>query len=88
MKIDRSFVGAMGSSDDARTIITAIVQMATTLGLEVTAEGIETERQAVELQSLGCKWGQGFFFGRPSERSAFCVDKRAIDDGDILAVQA
>jgi EAL domain-containing protein (putative c-di-GMP-specific phosphodiesterase class I) len=56
----------MGESEDAFAIVKAIIQLAKNLGLEVTAEGIETESQALALQALGCKRGQGFYLGRPS----------------------
>jgi diguanylate cyclase (GGDEF)-like protein/PAS domain S-box-containing protein len=65
LKIDRSFVQSMTGSEDAFTIVKAIVQLAKNLGLEVTAEGIETESQALALQALGCEQGQGFLLGRP-----------------------
>ena len=66
LKIDRSFVEAMTESDEALTIVKAIIQLAKSLGLSVTAEGIETEAQAVTLRALGCQRGQGFLFGRPN----------------------
>jgi predicted signal transduction protein with EAL and GGDEF domain len=65
LKIDQSFVQSMIESKDAFTIVKAIIQLAKNLGIEVTAEGIETERQALALQSLGCERGQGFYLGRP-----------------------
>jgi hypothetical protein len=46
-------------------IVTAIVAMARSLDLKVTAEGVETYRQAVFLRSLACDLAQGFYFGRP-----------------------
>jgi diguanylate cyclase (GGDEF)-like protein/PAS domain S-box-containing protein len=66
LKIDQSFVQSMSESKDALTIVKAIIQLAKNLGLEVTAEGIETENQALALQALGCDRGQGFYLGRPS----------------------
>jgi EAL domain-containing protein (putative c-di-GMP-specific phosphodiesterase class I) len=66
LKIDQSFVQSMGESEDAFAIVKAIIQLAKNLGLEVTAEGIETESQALALQALGCERGQGFYLGRPS----------------------
>jgi EAL domain-containing protein (putative c-di-GMP-specific phosphodiesterase class I) len=66
LKIDQSFVQSMSESKDALTIVKAIIQLAKNLGLEVTAEGIETEGQALTLQALGCERGQGFYLGRPS----------------------
>jgi diguanylate cyclase (GGDEF)-like protein/PAS domain S-box-containing protein len=66
LKIDQSFVQSMGESKDALTIVKTIVQLGKNLGLEVTAEGIETESQVLTLRALGCERGQGFYLGRPS----------------------
>jgi len=65
LKIDQSFVQSMGESEEAFAIVKAIIQLAKNLGLEVTAEGIETESQVLTLRALGCERGQGFYLGRP-----------------------
>jgi diguanylate cyclase (GGDEF)-like protein/PAS domain S-box-containing protein len=65
LKIDRSFVKGLGSSERSTAIVTAIVRMAEALSLEVTAEGVETVRQIEELQRLGCHRAQGFHFAHP-----------------------
>jgi EAL domain-containing protein (putative c-di-GMP-specific phosphodiesterase class I) len=65
LKIDRSFVVAMDESDECREIIRTVVNLAMTLGLEVIAEGAETEAQIKYLESLQCKFGQGYFYSRP-----------------------
>ena len=44
----------------------AIAAMASALGLEVVAEGVETAEQAAEAQALGCGWAQGYYFARPA----------------------
>lgn len=67
LKIDASFVHSMNDSDEAMTIVRTIVQLAKSLGLGITAEGIETQAQAQELRVLGCDRGQGFLLGRPAE---------------------
>lgn len=66
IKIDRSFVHGIGDpkSSDA-SIVSTIVMLANTMGMKVTAEGIETAEQAVAAQKLGCTFGQGFFFSKP-----------------------
>jgi diguanylate cyclase (GGDEF)-like protein/PAS domain S-box-containing protein len=66
LKIDQSFVRSMSDSKNARMIVKAIVQLAKNLGLELVAEGIETEDQLLSLSVLGCEHGQGFFLGCPS----------------------
>jgi diguanylate cyclase (GGDEF)-like protein/PAS domain S-box-containing protein len=80
LKIDQSFVQAMDDSEDALTLVKAIVQLGKTLGLAVTAEGIETASQAVALHALGCERGQGFFLGRPLPGYGPGVDLGNLDD--------
>lgn len=65
LKIDRSFVEDLGRRPSANAIIGAVIGMANALDLEVVAEGIEREDQLLALRALGCKLGQGFYFGRP-----------------------
>jgi len=65
LKIDRSFVVDMIGDEDKVAIIRAIVSLAGALGMETTAEGIETPEQAAALAQLGCDYGQGFHFARP-----------------------
>ena len=64
VKIDHSFIASLGSqSSDA--LVEAIVRLATTLRLDIVAEGIEHDRQRTTLLGLGCTTGQGFMFARP-----------------------
>ncbi|HZF79704.1 MAG TPA: EAL domain-containing protein [Rubrivivax sp.] len=65
LKIDRSFVQDLDSSADARAIVEAVVKLSHSLGLNVVAEGVETEAQRKVLADLGCDELQGFFFARP-----------------------
>ena len=67
LKIDRSFVSALqlGESGGSTAIVRAIRLMADSLGLEVVAEGIETEEQRQQLRLLGLTLGQGYLFARP-----------------------
>ena len=65
LKIDRSFVDEVGSNPDDRAITQTILAMATTLGLSVVAEGIETEHQADTLRKMVCPAGQGYLFAMP-----------------------
>lgn len=65
LKIDRSFIRDVpGDADDA-AIAAAIVSLAGILGLEVTAEGVETKEQATFLREVGCNVMQGYLYGRP-----------------------
>ena len=64
-KIDRSFIGAVGSSPQQRALVRGIVQLAHTLGLEVIAEGIETAAERDILVEAGCPYGQGHYYSQP-----------------------
>jgi EAL domain-containing protein (putative c-di-GMP-specific phosphodiesterase class I) len=67
LKIDRSFVSALraGESGGSAAIVRAIRLLADSLGLEVIAEGIETEEQRQQLRLLGLPFGQGYLFAKP-----------------------
>lgn len=65
LKIDRSFVSDLGRDDVGRGIAHAIIILAHHLGLDVVAEGVETQEQADVLLSLGCRNMQGYYFSRP-----------------------
>lgn len=65
IKIDRTFVNNLGQSRDARAYCRAMIDMARTCQLVVTAEGVETEEQRQILMDLGCCRGQGYLFARP-----------------------
>jgi len=64
LKIDRSFVMRM-TTDNDNAIVKTIATLAQNLGMEVIAEGIETEEQYRQLKELGCEFGQGYLFSRP-----------------------
>jgi diguanylate cyclase (GGDEF)-like protein/PAS domain S-box-containing protein len=65
LKIDRSFVQDLVENNDDICIVRAIIGLGSSLGLEVIAEGIETEDQRTQLLALGCSEGQGYYYGRP-----------------------
>ncbi|MEO1059995.1 MAG: EAL domain-containing protein [Actinomycetota bacterium] len=66
IKIDQSFVRDLPRSDADRAIVRAVMAMATELGINVVAEGVEDQSQADELRSLGCRFAQGFHLGLPA----------------------
>jgi EAL domain-containing protein (putative c-di-GMP-specific phosphodiesterase class I) len=65
VKVDRSFVRGLGQDSGDSAIVGAVLGMASALGMEVVAEGIETDAQLACLAELGVPYGQGFLFARP-----------------------
>lgn len=70
VKIDQSFVAALGESGQHGAMAGALIAMAHTLGMRTVAEGVETPRQAVLLGELGAGLAQGFLFSRPQPATA------------------
>ncbi len=70
LKIDRSFLENADSDFEKLEILQSVVRLAWNLGLEVVAEGIETQRHLAQITSLRCESGQGFFFSRPLSQQA------------------
>jgi len=70
LKIDRSFVTGMLADRDKIAIVRAILSLAQALGMDTTAEGIETNELAQTLAALGCTFGQGYVYARPLEADA------------------
>jgi EAL domain-containing protein (putative c-di-GMP-specific phosphodiesterase class I) len=68
LKIDRCFVSNLGRRSESRKIVQAIVALGKNLGMDVTAEGVENQRQIVELQAFDCSHAQGFLFSKPMSR--------------------
>lgn len=69
LKIDRSFIDKMNDDEKSGAIVKTILMLGENLGIDVVAEGIETERQLESLRTLGCKLGQGYLFSRPVDAS-------------------
>jgi len=66
LKIDRSFISELGAEKTgSTTVVRAIIALAGALGMQVIAEGIETEAQHQLLVQMGCEFGQGFLYARP-----------------------
>jgi EAL domain-containing protein (putative c-di-GMP-specific phosphodiesterase class I) len=72
--IGYSRLQSIDDSDDALLLVKAIVQLGTTLGLAVTAEGIGTASQVTALRALGCDRGQGYYLGRPTPGADRLID--------------
>ena len=65
IKIDRSFVTSIKDNSESDAIVNAITKLAESLGLPITAEGIETEAIRDRLREIGCGEGQGWHYGKP-----------------------
>jgi EAL domain-containing protein (putative c-di-GMP-specific phosphodiesterase class I) len=65
LKIDRSFVADMTSSPEKLAIVSAVISLGHALGMEIVAEGVETEAQSQLLTELKCDQMQGYLFGKP-----------------------
>ena len=71
LKIDRAFIAPMLTSSSSFEIVRSSIGMARSLGLSVVAEGIETEDVRDALLDLGCEFGQGWHFGKPSPLAGY-----------------
>ncbi len=67
IKVDRSFVSSLDSSHESAEILRAVAGLSRSLNMDMVAEGIETQAQLEWLSSLGCRYGQGYWFSRPVE---------------------
>ena len=97
IKIDKSFVQQMESSEECLAIVRSIVGLARSLGMRTTAEGVETESLAEMLRAEGCAELQGYHFSRPMRADALVaaglLRRRVHVDGaaeapEILALPA
>ena len=80
LKIDRSFVDALGMEQERTAIVEAIIGMARALSLDVIAEGVENEVQLAELRRLGCDYAQGHLFhaAMPAREVTRLIDENAL----------
>ena len=81
LKIDQSFVHKMRGNDDGTKIISAIIDMAHSLNMEVVAEGVEFEEQLNVLKRLNCDYVQGLLFGQPMSAEDYFILLQTERDG-------
>ena len=78
IKVDRSFLQTSGEGGTGPVILRSVVALAHELGKDVVVEGVETEEDVGLLRTIGCEYGQGFYYGEPmSEREALQLLKVA-----------
>ena len=65
LKIDKSFIDKMNSSDSSKQYVAAIISLGHIMGIDVISEGVEQEDQLDTLKEIGCDYVQGFIWGRP-----------------------
>jgi len=85
IKIDRGFVRDIQKDPFDRAIIQALLDMSRTMGLDVVAEGIETQAQEKKLLQIGCRFGQGYYYARPLPQAKFM---RFCAKGSVVAKSA
>jgi EAL domain-containing protein (putative c-di-GMP-specific phosphodiesterase class I) len=81
LKIDRSFVAGLRTEATAPAIVAAVVGLSDALGLAPVAEGVETEEDARLLESLGCRFAQGYLFAAPMAEAEATAWLRAAASG-------
>ncbi|MGN6788490.1 MAG: putative bifunctional diguanylate cyclase/phosphodiesterase [Rhodanobacteraceae bacterium] len=85
LKIDRSFVSAMARNGESLQIVRTIMSLAHNLGMDVIAEGPEDAEQVAQLRSIGCEFGQGYYFSRPVDlANAMAFLARSVSLSEVL----
>jgi diguanylate cyclase len=83
LKVDQSFVHEINANSDDATIISAVINMGSSLNYRVIAEGVETVEQVAFLQVHGCDEGQGYYFSRPVPAPEFA---RLLESGNPVGL--
>lgn len=76
LKIDRSYTSTLGQHRNGEIVVESIIQLSNKLGLEIIAEGIETQDQLDRLSQFGCLLGQGYYLSKPLTESTFINNLR------------
>jgi diguanylate cyclase (GGDEF)-like protein len=84
IKIDKSFVAEITTREDCAAIVSAVIALGNTLGVAITAEGVETHDQLVILRAAGCTEAQGYLFSRPKP-AADILNILSADGAGVIA---
>ena len=89
LKIDRSLTNEIYGDRESQKIVSTIITLADTLKIKAIAEGVETKEQLQQLQNLGCKFAQGYFFSKPLDVTAvrLMLEKFAAKKQNCLRIQ-
>jgi EAL domain-containing protein (putative c-di-GMP-specific phosphodiesterase class I) len=80
LKIPKPFVDKLVDEDHDEAFVDAILRLGDSLGLATVAEGIEHPEQAARLREMGCRFGQGYLYGRPAP---VADAQRLLDEGEL-----
>lgn len=86
VKVDQTFIASLGENPASRKIVTAVIDLAHSLGMTVVSEGVETVEQHRELAELGCDACQGFYFARPMSATTVDALIRRKGEGNSLTL--
>jgi diguanylate cyclase (GGDEF)-like protein len=84
LKVDKSFIGQMEKSQEDYEIVRTIITLGHTLGMDVVAEGLETQKQKELLTNFNCRYGQGYLFAKPLAAE---VINGLLKDGKLCDIQ-
>ena len=90
LKIDRSFISSMNQTEENLQIVKTIVSLAGNLGMQVIAEGVETEEQLNQLKLLKCQYAQGFLFSEPmpaTEADLYILNRAEVGSSLLLELE-
>jgi diguanylate cyclase (GGDEF)-like protein/PAS domain S-box-containing protein len=89
LKIDYSFINRIGTNGDRAEIVKTILVLARELGVDSIAEGIETEKQLIQLRELDCHYGQGYYIGKPMDpEMVYQMLQKEVDNRIELGIRA
>jgi EAL domain-containing protein (putative c-di-GMP-specific phosphodiesterase class I) len=89
LKIDRSFIAAIGDSSESGAVTRMLVQLGKALGLQTLAEGIEDQSQYTQLQEEHCDSGQGFLMAKPLDADTLdeFLDSQATEPASLATAE-